>query len=357
MNPLISVIIINCNGKHFLERCLSSLLKTDYDNFEVVFVDNASQDGSMAFIVERFKDKRIAFVQNEKNYGVAGGRNIGFSKAKGEYVVFLDNDTEVHPQWLKGFLKAFEEDPVIAVAQAKLLRMDERKRFDHAGDYLTPLGFLRERSNQNLDTGQFDKVEDIFNAKGAATMVRARVFSQLGAYDDSYYMYQEETDFCYRAWLAGYRVVFAPDSIVWHAYNTSFKDTKKHYSFYVIRFYGAKNYITTLIKNLGTKHLFTIVPLHALAWIVLAFGFLLKGRPKDYVWVLKGVLWSFFELPQTMRKRSLVQKKLRKIGDNDFFKKIMIRQSVWFYFKKAQCYLCGDSYEEKFTKGGAACPK
>lgn len=343
---LISVIIINYNGREFLESCFSSVLKTNYGKFEVIFVDNASTDDSVRYILENFVDERIVKIQNDKNYGVPGARNIGFKKARGEFLVFLDNDTKVDNEWLSELVKVFENDHTIAVAQSKLLNMLEKKKFDHAGDYLTPLGYLYERSNQSMDKGQFDKVADIFNAKGAATMIRSSVFRELGMYDDSYFMYLEETDFCFRVWLAGYRVVFVPKSIVWHAFNTPLKETKKHYSNYIVRFYGCRNYIMTLIKNLSLGSLLKILPLHILGWFVLSLLFLLRGKVFDFIWIIKGILWNLFNLSGTLKKRFYVQKEIRKIKDSIFFKKVMIKMPLKFYLKKSRCYLAGEPFDE-----------
>ncbi|MFC1646136.1 glycosyltransferase family 2 protein, partial [Candidatus Omnitrophota bacterium] len=312
---LISVIIINHNGREFLERCFSSVLKTNYDNFEVIFVDNASTDESLEYLKKNFLDKHISFFKNNINFGVPGGRNIGFKQAKGDFIVFLDNDTEVDSEWLNGLIYAFETDNKIAVAQSKLLSMVERDKFDHAGDYLTPFGLLVERSSHQKDTGQFDKIDDIFNAKGAATMIRSSVFKELGMYDETYFMYLEETDFCLRAWLAGYRVVFAPKSVVWHAFNTPLKEMKKYYSNYIVRYYGCRNYITTHLKNLNFVNLMKILPLHILGWFILSLTFLIKGKFFDFVWINKGIFWNLLNLPCIFKKRNFVQRKIRKVKD------------------------------------------
>lgn len=344
-DKLISVIIINHNGKQFLQKCLSSLLATNYPNFEVIFVDNGSSDDSVEYVKSYFKDQRVSFVINDKNRGVPGGRNIGFEKARGAYVVFLDNDTEVEQNWLKELLRVFESDSRIAVAQSKLLRMVERNRFDHAGDYLTPFGFLYERSNQAIDKGQFDKVEDILSAKGAATMIKSSVFKELGMYDDEYFMYQEETDFCFRVRLAGYRVVFAPKSIVWHAFSTPLKEKKEHYSQYVIRYYGCRNYISTLIKNLSFGSLCLILPTHIIMWLILSLIFCFKGRFKDSVWIIQGIFFNLTNLSTHHKKRSVVQKSIRKVRDGTIFKEVMIRKPLSFYLKKARCYIRGVPFE------------
>ncbi|MDD5005780.1 MAG: glycosyltransferase family 2 protein [Candidatus Omnitrophica bacterium] len=340
---LISVIVINFNGKDFVDRFFRSLLKTNYKEFEVIFVDNASTDGSAEYVRNHFKDERIVMVRNNKNYGPSAARNIGFEKAKGEYIAFLDNDTEVDNEWINELVKVFENDPNIAVAQCKLLNMVERKKFDHAGDYLTPLGFLYERSRHCIDKGQFDKVEDILSAKSAATMIRSSVYRELGMYDDSYFIFLEETDFCFRAWLSGYRVVFVPRAVVWHAFNTPLKESKRYYSTYMIRFLGCRNYIMTLLKNLGCRNLLKILPVHIFSWICLSALFFFRGKLTDSVLILKGILWNLFHIKEILIKRTFVQQKLRKIDDK-IFDKLIIRHSLWFYLREAWGYLRGPKY-------------
>ena len=172
-------------------------------------------------------------------------------------------------------------------------------------------------------------------------MIKSSVFKELGKYDDSYFMYLEETDFCFRTWLAGYEVVFVPGSIVWHAFNTSLKQKEEYYSNYVVRFYGCRNYIMTLLKNLSLGSIVKIVPFHILGWIILSFAFVLKGRLKDAFWITKGILYNFIYIVPIIKKRNIVQRKFRKISDKALFENVMIKKPLIFYFKKAYCYLTG----------------
>jgi len=146
--PLVSIIIVNFNDKRHLYRCLSSILKSEYPSFEIIVVDNGSTDGSVELVKKLFgNNPRIKLIQNERNLGPAAGRNIGAEVAKGRYLAFLDNDTEVNPKWLKEAVKVMESDLTIGAAQCKLLLMGHRNRFDYAGDYLSPYGFLIQSGN------------------------------------------------------------------------------------------------------------------------------------------------------------------------------------------------------------------
>ncbi|MDD5292587.1 MAG: glycosyltransferase family 2 protein [Candidatus Omnitrophica bacterium] len=342
--PLVSIIILNYNGKEFLKPCLDSVLASTYHNFEIIVVDNASVDDSVSFLKDNYAVDRVRVISEKKNYGVPGGRNIGFKYSHGDYIIFLDNDAVVGKGWIEGFLEVFSEDEKIAVAQAKLLSMLERNRFDHAGDFLTPFGFLVERSNGAKDTGQFDKVEDIFNAKGAATMIKSAVFKELGMYDDSYFMYLEETDFCWRAWLAGYKVVFAPKSVVWHAYSTPLKDEKKYYSNYVVRYYGCRNYLITALKNAGSLRLLKMLFFQLPSFLILSLLFCLRGKFSDAFFIIKALFSVVADYRGIMLKRNFVQNKIRRVKDRDLFPIIQQKKPFVYYLDIARRYVKGEPY-------------
>jgi GT2 family glycosyltransferase len=319
-------------------------LASSYQNFEIVVVDNASTDDSVMFLRNNYSDSRINIVCEKINHGVPGGRNIGFKRSKGEYLVFLDNDAVVDKNWIEGFLEVFSRDEKIAVAQAKLLNMLYKDRFDHAGDFLTPFGFLVERSDGAKDIGQFDKVENIFNAKGAATMIKSHIFKQLGMYDDSYFMYLEETDFCWRVWLSGYKVVFVPKSIVWHAYATPLKDEKKHYSNYIVRYYGCRNYLITVLKNANLINLLKMLSFQIPSFLILSLLFCLRGKFSDAFFILKAIFSVAADYPKIMLKRNFVQRNIRKIKDRDFFPIVLQKKALGYYLLIATRYVTGRHY-------------
>lgn len=343
--PLVSVVIVNHNGIEFVDSCLRSVLNNNYPDFEVIFVDNASEDKSLEYVKNTFgSDKRLRFIENKASLGPAVGRNKAIACARGRYVAFLDNDTEVDKDWLTELVKVFESDPAIGAAQSKLLRTEQRESFDSTGDYLTPLGFLSERARGAKDTGQFDYVCDIFSAKSASSIIRKDVLDKIGAFDEDYYMYLEETDLCWRVWLSGQRVVFIPGSVVYHAYGTKKKAKIQYYPAYVVRYYGCRNYISTLIKNLGLLSLLKMLPFHILSWCCLAVMFTLKARFKDAVWIIKASLWNVFNLGSLLKKRHFIQKKIRMVKDSRFMPKIMTSRPLSYYLGKSVSYIYGRAY-------------
>jgi len=340
---LVSVIVVNFNGRDFLKILFPSLLKTNYEKFEIILVDNASRDGSIEYIKDNFKDERISIVENDKNYGPAVARNIGFRGAKGEYIAFLDNDTEVDSEWLGELAKVFESDSKIAVAQCKLLDMVERDRFDYAGDYLTPFGFLCERAHSVRDTGQFDYICDILSGKSAAMMIRKDIIEKIGRFDGDYFILLEDTDIFWRVWLSGYKSVFVPKSKVYHAFGTKDKSYDKYYDNFVVRYYGCRNYMITLIKNLGTINLVFILPIQMISIFMIGIMFLFCWKIRDSRWVFLSLIWILMHPVYLLKKRKATQS-LRVVSDKILMQKLMVRKPLKYYIGKAVSYVAGKPY-------------
>lgn len=343
--PLVSLVIVNHNGIEFADTCLRSIFESNYGNFEVIFVDNGSTDRSLEYIKENFgSDSRIHFVENRASLGPAVGRNRGAKLAKGKYLIFLDNDTKVEKNFISELTKVLESDNSIGSGQAKLLRMGTDNLYDCAGDYLGPLGFLIERSRGAKDTGQFDYITDILSAKSAASIIRKDLFERIGRFEEDYYMYLEETDLCWRVWLAGFRVVFIPKAIVYHAFNTLKKDLRRYYPKYIVRYYGCRNYISTLIKNLNYPGLIRILPLHLCCWILLSCFFALKGNFYDSFLILKGMGWNILNIASLIKKRGFINTNIRKATDVHILSKIMEQKNISYYSGKGFAYLTGRAF-------------
>lgn len=343
--PLVSVIIVNHNGIKFVNECLRSVFNCLYGNLEVIFVDNGSTDGSLGFVKKNFsRENRLRFVVNKESVGPAVGRNRGAKASRGKYLIFFDNDTSIDKDCIKELTQLLEADNSIGSAQAKLLRMDTDKLYDCAGDYLGPLGFLIERSRGAKDQGQLDFVADILSAKSAASIIRRDLFEQVGGFDEDFYMYLEETDLSWRVWLSGYRVTFCPSAIAYHAFNTPRKDFVKDYSKYVVRYFGCRNYITTLIKNLEIRNLLKILPLHLASWFTLAFFFLMKGNLDNAFYVLKGIGWNIVNAGRLAVKRRFINKFVRKTCDKNILNRVQSKQTVGYYISKALAYTTGRAF-------------
>lgn len=307
--PLVSVVIVNYNGASFIESCLNSIFSADYPDFEVIFVDNASTDASLALVKEKFSGSGIKIIENRQSLGPVKGRNIGIKASRGKYVVFLDNDTEVDKNWLKQPVFLLENHRSIGCAQSKLL-LSDRKTIDTCGHYLSIFGFPYEIGVGELDSGQYDNVTQIFGARSAAMFVRREALEKAGYFDGDYFMHSEETDLSWRLWLSGYKIILAPESVVYHRRGGSLNNESRYMMFYE----GAKNCTKTLIKNLGLKRLLFILPLHIAGWIALYLSVLARRGLRLSSAIIKGLSWDARNIRHILEERKEIQGK-RVVSD------------------------------------------
>jgi len=316
----VSVIIVNWNGIRYLEKCLKSVLSTDFPHFEVILVDNASTDDSVAFVKERFgHDQRLKIVQNKRNVGFAEGSNIGLKHAKGKYIVFLNNDTEVNSQWLEELVKVLQSDGSVGAAQSKLLLMNERNRFDCAGGFIDYYGYSWERGRNEEDEGQYDRVADVFYAKGAAMIVKRELLDMVGTFDPKFFMYFEETDLCWRIWLRGYRVVFVPSSKVYHVAGGTAKQT------FFSKYFLIRNHIRMIIKNYARKNLVKMVTRVLIIEFRKSIGFMLKNDSSQVRILVKALVWNLSNLRETWQRRQRCQQIIRRVPDEFVMKRVMLQ--------------------------------
>lgn len=326
----ISIIIVNYNGEIYLDNCLNTILKSKQTLYEIIIVDNNSTDKSKEILkkyTNRYKNIYTIYLQN--NFGPAYARNIGVKQATGDIIAFLDNDTQVDPDWLNKPAKIFLDDPKIGCIQSKLLLLNHKNRFDYAGDYLNQFGLLSHRATYgDIDNGQCDQNVEILAAKSAAMFIRKTVFNAIKGFDTDYFIYMEETDLCWRSWLYGYKTIFCFDSIVYHGYSGSFKVLNISFANYNLRFHGTKNYILTLLKNLSFSKLITILPLQLIIFLCYSLYFLIQLKFKDFYLIHKAIIWNILNLASTLQKRSIIQK-YRHISDSELFKYIYKQENLF----------------------------
>jgi len=216
----VSVIILNWNGLEDTIECLESLKKINYPNYEVILVDNGSKGNDVQVLEEKFGDY-IHLIQNDKNYGYTGGNNIGMRyvvrDSASEYVLILNNDTVVAPDLLDHMVQVAESDPSIGMVGSKVCYYDCHGRIQGVG------GKVNMRTGQasligfkEIDTGQYDTEQEVDYIFGCCLLVKTEAVRKIGLFDESYFCYWDETDYCFRARAAGYKVVYAPAATVWH---------------------------------------------------------------------------------------------------------------------------------------------
>ncbi len=316
--PLVSIIIANWNGGSVFEDCIKSLSKIDYRNWELVVVDNGSTDDSIEKL-ESFRGIKVKTIKNKENVGFAKANNQGVAVSKGKYVLLLNNDTKVEVSFLSKMVQRMMEDDTIGAIQPKILIMDKPELMDNAGSFMTRIGFLDHWGFLQKDSKEFENERDIFSAKGACILIRKDVVDKVGLFDDDFVSYFEESDFCWKVWLVGKRVVFFPNAKIYHKVGY----TIRRLNVLNINFHYYKNRICSLLKSFGLLNLIVVLPIHIIISLGIAFAFLLKGSIKNATMIFRALWWNLVHLPSTLRKRSKIQK-LRVVSDGVMFKELMV---------------------------------
>jgi GT2 family glycosyltransferase len=317
--PPASVVVVNHNGLGVIDRCLTSILSSNYPLLEVVVVDNASADGSLDLIVRKFgADSRLKVVANRQNLGFAEGCNRGAGTAKGQYLIFFNYDTEVERDAIENLVAALEENASIGAAQSKLLMMSDKKMLDGAGDFTSIAGWPYSRGIFEIDQGQYDSRTEIFSARGAAMIVRKVIFEEIGGFDSDYFMYYEDVDLSWRVRLRGHTIVFVPDSVVYHLGGGQPKGPKG----VVSNQYSGRNYIATLVKNLELRNLLVYGSAHIVVHLSTIVLYLLQGRVHDALGLILALPKAIVDLPFMWRKRQVVQR-FRVVSDKEIFRDVL----------------------------------
>ena len=339
--PLISIIIANYNGSYFLKDCIDSILKEKSSLYEIIVVDDCSTDKSISILKGYEKNNRLRLIALKINKGAAYARNVGAKKSRGDILFFLDYDTTLTPGWGSELKTFFSKYPKAGMAQAKILKKGTNQ-FDYAGDYISSFGFLVERAQGALDTGQFDTIDRVFSVRGAAMILRKSVFDKVAGFDESYGYYWEEPDIAWRIWLLGFYVYFLPTVTVHHAFGTKEKQVE-YYQDNDIIFKGCRNAITTMIKNFETKNLLLKLPIHILFWLMLSVPIFMKGEVSKSYAIWRGVSWNLFHINETLKKRAHIQTS-RTITDDELFGLVGSVRSMKYYLSKAISFIIGTPY-------------
>ena len=237
--PLVSIIIINYNGKSYLEKCLESIKKIKYDNLEIIVVDNNSTDGTMEFLVQNYPS--IITLKLDKNYGFAKPNNVAAKIAKGDFLLFLNNDTEVTPNFLTELVQVLVGNDQIGICQSLLLKPNGE--IDSSGDFIDTIGVVYNSKEP------IDKIREISSARGASMIIRKELFLDLGGFDEQFFVSFEDVDLGWRTWIKGYKVAINPKSVVYHHGGKTHDSIKDE-----ISFHGLKNQLSMKITNFEMKY-------------------------------------------------------------------------------------------------------
>ena len=296
--PRVAVVILNWNGKHFLQEFLPFVIASTYPNLQIIVADNASTDGSVIFLQQNFP--QVHFLLNSTNLGFAKGYNSALQQVKSDYYILLNSDVEVTPGWIEPVIELMERDAAIAACQPKILAYHNRQCFEYAGacgGWIDALGypFARGRVFEIMeeDKGQYNDVQPCFWASGAAMFVKAKTFKAVGGLDDYFFAHQEEIDFCWRLQLAGYKVYVQPASVVYHVGGGTLSKESSMKTFLNFR-----NNLVMLAKNLQVQTAIYTIGLRIVLDAIAAWKALLSGNGGFFIAVIKAHLfflkWLFF---------------------------------------------------------------
>ena len=271
----LSIVIPNYNGKHFLEACLKSVFAQKVQNPEIIVVDNGSTDGSLEYL-RNFPQVRT--IELDKNYGFCGAVNAGIRAAEGEFIILLNNDTEVDQHFTEELLKVIKSDGRIFSCSSKMVQFHDRTRMDDAGDYYCALGWAFGRGKGHL-AENYDRQVDVFAACAGAAIYRKSLLETLGYFDETHFAYLEDIDLGYRARIHGFRNVYAPKAVVYHV-GSGFSGSA-HNSFKVKL--SSRNNVYLAYKNMPFLQLLLNSPLLLAGHMIKIFFFLRKGLGKEYI--------------------------------------------------------------------------
>jgi GT2 family glycosyltransferase len=214
------VVVVTWNRRSLLESCLQSLTQQNLNQpFEVVVVDNASDDGSPEMVLKEYGKStifRAQLIRNPENRGFCAANNQGFAASDSEFVALLNNDAEAEPNWLEKLASAFEGRPDVGMAASKILVHEDPRRIDKAGHLIYPDGQNRGRGSGELDEGQYDRVEEILWPDGCAAMYRRAMLDQIGGFDEDFFAYADDAELGLRARIAGWKCLYIPEAVVQH---------------------------------------------------------------------------------------------------------------------------------------------
>lgn len=298
----VAVVILNWNGRALLEKFLPSVVQFS-EGATLYMADNASTDDSVSFIFENFPTVKI--IQNQTNGGYAKGYNDALHHLSEDIFVLLNSDVEVTENWLDPVITEFGKDASVAAAQPKILDYNKKTHFEYAGaagGFIDKYGFpfCRGRIFESLeeDNGQYNDVYPIFWASGACLFVRASDFKQTGGFDEDYFAHQEEIDLCWRLHSANKKILAVGASKVYHVGGATLGSANARKTFLNFR-----NSLFNLMKNVGGSEIYWIIFVRLCMDGIAGLVFLLQGKPKHVLAILRAHFSFYATLPKFLAKR------------------------------------------------------
>lgn len=311
------MVIVNFNGKEFIKDSIDGFLMTDYPNFRIIIIDNGSTDGSRELLWKTYgTNEKILIVELERNFGFSGGCVTALKYIDGEYIVLCNNDDKpVDKDWLIELVKVVESDSTIGAAFSKKLRWDYPKQIDSVGFTINPAGFLEQIGAGELDRGQYKTTSERFGWQ-TPVLIRNELIQRFGGlFDSDFFIIHDDTDLSWRIWLAGYKIVFVPNSSVYHKRSATMRKLPP----FIPAFYARKNILITLLKNYSSLNLLKFLPIHIAVRLLSIPFFIKRKRPYYIIATFASLLSVALNLGKIIKRRRHIQK-LRKVPDAEIMK-------------------------------------
>lgn len=314
MDPLISIIITNFNGKKWLEKCFTSLLNQTYINFEIIFIDNKSVDDSVEYLENNFSDSRIKIIKSEINTGFSGWNNLWISNAKGEYILLLNNDIWVKNDFLKKLIDYKKTTNLDIIGPSEMdYNWNELKNIQYWIDLFWHVIFYKTLLSEKL-----------FYLQGHSIFMKTTLYREVWWLDNDFFMYVEEVDFFWRAiLLKNIKIWIAKDMPIYHAWAWSTWNWIK----YNVFLWRNQNTLQMLLKNYYWFNLVWIIPIYLGINLAEILAFMIFWKWKIAFSYVEGWIYNIKIFPKTLKKRQYIQKN-RIIPDREIMKK------MYFWFGK-----------------------
>ncbi|PWJ44707.1 glycosyltransferase family 2 protein [Sediminitomix flava] len=325
----VAVVILNYNGKNFLEQFLPAVCQFSGDA-KIVVADNNSSDESIPFLEKQYSGK-VDIIRISENLGFCGGYNYALKKIESKYYVLLNSDVEVTPNWLNPLLEVMEKHTNVAACQPKIKYYSDKSKFEYAGaagGFMDKWGYpyCRGRLFETLesDNGQYDEEGEIFWATGCCMMVRSELYHRLGGLDDDFFAHMEEIDLCWRMLNRGYKIYYTPESEVFHVGGGTLSKESPRKTYFNFR-----NSLLVLLKNLPGSLLFPMIFWRMILDGVAGVKFLVEGKFGHFSAIFRAHL-SFYTYIRRIWKKRNDKSSNKKLG----YEQLSDFSVVYQYFAK-----------------------
>lgn len=323
----IAIVILNWNGRKFLERFLPGVVKySSSPGMKVIVADNGSTDDSLTFISDKFETVEV--IELDRNWGFATGYNKALQQIDSEYYILLNSDVEVSEDWIEPIIREMDNDQTVAAAMPKILSYHDRLKFEYAGaagGFIDKWGypFCRGRILNIIETdnNQYNNSREIFWASGTCFFIRSKIFHDTGGFDDDFFAHMEEIDLCWRIKNRGYKIYYYPCSKVYHVGGGTLPNETP------LKLYlNFRNSLWLLLKNLPRESLFQVLLIRMILDGLVAMKFYFSLDWKKGNAILKAHISYFRYFGKMKRKRKMSNIK------NKNFPSCIYRKSILFSF-------------------------